>query len=123
MKTHPVIGKLKPDPVGQYLGTGFEKFNTGTVVGLARVREECLEILAIATVPRRRGHLRGFVRAAQKSYRAIRFLDVFNPQLDQALARYGFDQAVIREGWTGPLQCREWQQAPPQNLEKQQKRG
>ena len=98
---HPILGDLRPDPVGNALGTGFMRFNGPHFDGLCREAGGCLDILAIASKNPGSRHLRDFIDALQASYPRLRFYEVMNPKLYVYLSTFGFD-AFEEWGTDGP---------------------
>lgn len=108
----PVLGELREQPEHRRL-TDFMEFRSPFGVdGLARVRGNRLEILAVISVEEGKGHFRDFVSACQQRYVGIRFWALMNPELEKALTRYGFyggndvdefGDVVDVMDWTAPL--------------------
>jgi GNAT superfamily N-acetyltransferase len=86
-----LLGTVEPDPAGVILGTGYMRFKSPIGVdGLAKWTEERLDILAVHTDERGKGHFREFIRQAKERYKTICVWEDFNPVVGKALARYGF---------------------------------
>jgi len=99
--SHPVLGQLYPDMVGNMLGTGFCRFEGKDFDGLCRESGGCLDILAIISKNPGQGKFRMFVVALQSRYRAIRFYEVMNDGLYTHLSSSGFND-FDEWGVTGP---------------------
>ena len=96
MISHPVIGPIRSDIIGEWLGTGFGQFQSPVgVEGLAKANGKALEILAVTATEPGTGQFREFIKQAKESYDSIRIWSVVNDQLGLALKRYGFV-----EGWS-----------------------
>lgn len=80
-----------PDPVGAALGTGFMRFSARCGIdGLAKVSGDRLEVLAVTTDTPGLGCFRRFIADAKQHYCWVEVIDIWNPWLEGALARYGF---------------------------------
>ena len=98
---HPILGELRPDPVGNALGTGFARFNGKHFDGLCREAGGCIDILAIVSYTPGHGHLREFIYALQDMYARIRFYAVMNPRLYTYLSLMNFND-FAEWGTDGP---------------------
>jgi hypothetical protein len=70
--------------------SGFVEFSSGKVCGLWKLDGDCVDILAIETLQRGKGHCSRFIDGLMKQCRRVRFLHVDNPILRDALLRRGF---------------------------------
>jgi hypothetical protein len=86
--THPVIGQLSG-----YEGAEFREFITPTARGLAMVRGDRLDILAIATEHEGRGEFSRFLAKCKENYSVIGIWEIWNPILKTILARKDFHAA------------------------------
>ena len=90
--SHPVLGAISPDPVGNMLGTGFARFEGKHFAGLFRSADQCVDILAI--VARKEpgsGQFPLFLNELKARYDTIRFYEIWNPLLLKTLvAKHGF---------------------------------
>ncbi len=86
-----VLGATAPDPFGQILGTGYDRFKSPTGMnGLAKVSANRIDILALdATIPGT-GQLRNFIDQCKREYETVCIWEVWNPWLHEVLRRYGF---------------------------------
>jgi N-acetylglutamate synthase-like GNAT family acetyltransferase len=100
---HPVIGALLP--FAEQLAPMFQAFHADTVHGLAAVRNERLDILAVVAVHPGRGDFGRFLDECQKNYQTIGIWEVWNGSLALYLKRRGFRE--VREELDGDLvNCR-----------------
>lgn len=98
------LGELSPDPAGNALGTGYQRFcsNFG-IDGLARTfSKDKLELLAVVSTDEGRGNFRRFIESCKGEYQRIYIWEIFNPVLHGVLKRYGFAPTKMYE------QDREW---------------
>lgn len=90
-KSLTCLGTITPDPVGQALKTGMDRFSSPWGVdGLCRVVGVRVDILAIASQTPGKGQLRSFITALKGQFKHIRVMHIDNPILVPILARYGF---------------------------------
>lgn len=96
------FGQMIPDPVGQILGTGYMRFGTTEVCGLARVSGpfgQRADILAIDSTTRGTGQVHRFFNNLKKIYGEIYVWEVRNLNLAEALKRYGFNEKTeVQDG-------------------------
>ena len=88
-----VFTSCYPDPIGQMLGTGMNRFESRHgICGLAKETEagKTIEILAVESVFAGAGNFRRFIHTCQENYSAICVWHICNPILEKALLRYGF---------------------------------
>jgi hypothetical protein len=94
VQVHPVIGALRPYTTYAALfgdtSSPFDEFETATMQGLAWVRGDRLDILAIGAKTPGRGDCGRFLAACMKAYQTIVVWDVLNSDLAQMLERRGF---------------------------------
>lgn len=108
---HPVIGSLTPRAswVRAYpADTGsFNEFQIPTMKGLARVRGDHLEILAIVADQPNQGDCGRFLAACMESYTMVTVWEVLNTDLAEMLDRRGF---VVVHEWIdgGHFQGMRW---------------
>lgn len=110
-----MLGKTEPDPFGQLLGTGFQRFKSHCGVnGLAKeIGQMRLEVLAVESTKPGTGQLRKFVELTKKNYKGVIFWEVWNEDLSKALVRYGFRpvektdefETISGLGWGDWLEC------------------
>lgn len=86
--THPVIGETIP--WRPELGDVFQAFSTPTIHGLAFVKGDRLDILAVSASNPGHGDFGRFLRECMKSYRTIGIWEIWNGSLAAMLRRYGF---------------------------------
>lgn len=96
---HPVIGALTP--FASTIDPMFESFHTGTIHGLASVKGERLDILAVAAVNPGHGDFSRFLDQCMKSYRTVAIWEIWNGSLASLLRRRGFRD--VREELDGDL--------------------
>lgn len=92
ISVHPLLGEIRPDHVGNVLGTGFQRFNAARFEGLCRLpTADTLDILALISKTPRCGHLGKFIRKLKGHFRMIRVYEIMNPHLLEALTvAHGF---------------------------------
>jgi len=92
-----ILGTLTLDLASEILGTGFKRFSSPTGIdGLAKEVEGGVEILAVDASIRGMGFFRNFIKHCKEEYDTIILWEVWNPDLAEALVRYGF-QRVDRD--------------------------
>jgi hypothetical protein len=96
---HPVVGALTP--FAAQLAPMFQAFHTETVHGLAAVRSDRLDILAIAAVNPGHGDFARFLDECQRNYQTIAVWEIWNGSLALYLKRRGFRE--VREELDGDL--------------------
>jgi len=86
-----VLGKIKPDPVGVLLGTGYFRFISPLGVdGLVKVRQPRLDILFVGTSHPGTGQFRRLIAQAKTEFDIICIWEIWNPLLKIVLPRYDF---------------------------------
>lgn len=86
-----ILGELTLDPVSQVLGTGYLRFQSPTGIdGLAKVKENRLDLLAFNALVPGVGQFRRFIGRCKREYETICIWEVWNPWLHEVLQRYGF---------------------------------
>lgn len=96
---HPVVGTLTP--FAEELAPMFQAFRTGTIHGLAAVRENRLDILAVMAMNPGHGEFARFLDECQKNYETIGIWEIWNGSLAAYLKRRGFRE--VREELDGDL--------------------
>ena len=96
---HPVIGATAP--FAPEFNPMFESFRTETIHGLAAVRGDRLDILAVAAVNPGHGDFSRFLDECQKNYETIGIWEIWNGSLAVMLRRRGF--VDVREVLDGDL--------------------
>ena len=96
---HPVIGQLSP--FASQIQPMFEAFHTTLIHGLAAVRGDRLDILAVAAVNPGHGDFARFLDECQKNYQTIAIWEIWNGSLALYLQRRGFRE--VREELDGDL--------------------
>lgn len=106
MKTKPeAFMRWKVDFAGQILGTGYQQFfSRSGIDGLARVRENTIELLAMVSNDPGKGQFRNFIAALKKQYDAIYVWVIWNEDLIPVLERYGFETATLTEEIQGVVE-------------------
>jgi hypothetical protein len=91
-RTQPLFDVLTPDPVGEILGTGFQRFavHRFELNGLLKITGDSLEILAVVSENEDRGNFRDFIDACKDRFREVIVWHIDNPIVESALSRYGF---------------------------------
>jgi hypothetical protein len=96
---HPLLGRWEPDPIGQILETGYNRFqSTSRIGGLAKWTDERLDLLAVHAFTPGAGQFRGFIEKAKEQFTTICVWQVGNVTLDAALRRYGFTPETEIDG-------------------------
>jgi hypothetical protein len=104
-----LFASWEPDPAGQILGTGMQRFTTAIGVdGLATVNADRLDILAVVSVWPGKGHFRNFIDQCKKRFNVICVWEVWNPQLVAALGRYGFTPETDIAPWGETVKGYRW---------------
>ena len=86
-----MMGPHRLDDVALILGTGYDRFGAPSGIdGLARVRGDHLELLAVFARQPGRGQLREFIRQAKGVFQVIHVWEIWNADLGATLLRYGF---------------------------------
>lgn len=87
-----LFAQLAPDPVGEILGTGYQRFmaHQPGIGGLCKISGDKLSILAITSRHEGRGHVRDFFSEAKSHFRYISVESIWSPKLLSALRRWGF---------------------------------
>ena len=95
-----LLGMVEPDPIGIMLGQpGYWQFQSkGGIGGLAKWTDDRMDVLAVHAFGEGQGQFRRFVAAAKLEYRIICVWEVWNPILDAALERYGFERETEIQG-------------------------
>jgi hypothetical protein len=96
---YPVIGATTP--FAEQLGSMFQAFHTGGVHGLAAVKGDRLDILAVAAVNPGHGDFGRFLDDCMKNYQTIGIWEIWNGSLAIMLGRRGF--RAVREVLEGDL--------------------
>ncbi len=101
-----VLGITMPDPAGQLLNTGYDRFESETGIhGLAKSEENRLDILAVVAMEEGTGQFREFIKQCKAEYTTVCIWEVWNPQLQEVLPRYGFQRTTefqvdeVTHGW------------------------
>lgn len=98
---NPVLGHTEPDFVGQLLGTGYQRFRSPTgCEGLAKEKDNRLDVLAVVATTEKTGQFRNFVAMAQEQYQTICVWHDWNPVIGPALERYWFTPETEIDGLT-----------------------
>lgn len=105
-RTDPVLGILDDDPIALVLGTGYMRFSSPSGIdGLAKRDGTRLDILAVIATKPGTGQFRKFISRCKVRFETVCVWHDFNPQIGEALARYGFhpetDIAADGETLTG----------------------
>lgn len=95
-----VLGEnIEPDWMAQILGTGYMEFHAPCGIdGLAKEREDRLDVLCVFAQTVGTGQFREFIRRAQAQYRTVCIWEDWNPIIGLALARYGFAMEIEIQG-------------------------
>ncbi len=91
-----IFNEWKLDPIGELLGTGFNRFRSDCfkLDGLARVKGPRLDILAVISDKPGEGNFRKFIIACKRQYVAISIWEIQNPWVAKVLKRYGFKEVA-----------------------------
>ncbi len=90
---NPVLGSITPDPIGDMLGTGYQRFSSPCgICGLAKEQNEGarLDLLAVDATKQGTGQFRAFIHACKEAYQTICVWEISIVFLEAALMRYGF---------------------------------
>jgi hypothetical protein len=90
-----VIGEFlvytQPDPVGEILGTGYNRFRSICGIhGLAKEEGHRIDILAVDAERESTGQFREFIARLKDSFETICIWEVWNKALAMTLVRYDF---------------------------------
>jgi hypothetical protein len=96
---HPVVGALAP--FAEQIAPMFQAFRTPNIHGLAAVRGDRLDILAVAATNPGHGDFSRFLDDCQKNYQTIGIWEIWNGSLASMLKRRGFRE--VREELDGDL--------------------
>lgn len=91
--------RYHPHRLGVILQTGFQEFETPMcgVGGLAKEYDRTIEILAVHASQPGTGQFRHFIDELKDSFDTIFILEVWNPDLQKTLKRYGFTRMTREE--------------------------
>ena len=105
-----LLGQTEPDPIGQILGTGYNRFSSPLGIdGLAAQPEPGrLDLLALFSTCPGSGQLRAFINAAQTQYSTLCVWHIDNPALYDALLRYGFSPETELDQFGETLKGLRW---------------
>ena len=85
--------KVKPSAISEYLDTGYSEFiSTAGINGLAKFEGDTISLLAVNATKQRTGQFRKFINQAKRIFKQIEITEVWNPELQNALIRYGFSK-------------------------------
>lgn len=113
MKPNALLGDVRPDPVGEILGTGYWQFISPVgCMGLAKWTDDRLDILAISAMNAGTGQFREFIRQAKEQFRTISVWIIGNVTLEAALLRYGFTRTSYTEPDGEHITGMQWQAQP-----------
>lgn len=98
--TEKIFTQVTPDPVGQVLQTGFNKFVSRFFIeGLMKEPQPGkIEILAVVSTMPGHGHFHAFIEALKREYTTVCVWFDDNPILGPMLARYGFHPETDIDG-------------------------
>ncbi len=89
---------MEPDPAALILDTGYQRFETTCgIVGLAKIVEKRLDVLAVQATKKGKGQFRAFITHAKQEFEEVCVWEDWNPALAGILTRYGFKKAVRLE--------------------------
>jgi hypothetical protein len=84
-----LLGPLTP--FLQDLGTGYQQFESDCGVGgLAKINGDRLDLLAFRARQPGSGQFREFIRRAKEEFSVICIWEIWNPEVEPMLQRYGF---------------------------------
>lgn len=90
-KVEYVLGRVEPDPIGQLLKSGFDRFTSPTgIEGLAKFSDDRLDLLALLAPHPGQGAFRALIVRAKSEYKTICVWEIWSPWLTGVLERYGF---------------------------------
>jgi len=105
---HPAIGIILPNIYGDVMGEEpFGQFRVHGLHGLARVRGDELDFLAIIANEPGRGAFSGLLRKCKRHYRQIRIFSILNDRFGEFLLREGFAPSRCLIGGD-PEHCLVW---------------
>lgn len=108
-----LLGGWEPDPVGQILGTGYQRFQSRCGIGgLAKWTDERFDLLAVHASEPRAGQFRGWIALVKERFKTICVWHVDNVTLAAALRRYGFDPETEIDGTGEVLTGFRWDKTP-----------
>jgi hypothetical protein len=124
MTLHPVIGVLSQSPSSAMAAlltsyndpNPFMEFDTGQIIGLARLIDGGIEILAVQALNPGLGHFRLFIAQLKAHYRSISVLELWNPWLAKVLVRYGFAPLIKQDRSGESVTGYQWLSEIPENL-------
>lgn len=101
-----VLGDTIPDIISAILGTGYLRFQSPMGMnGLAKEEGIHLHILAVDASEKGKGQFREFIQQCKNEYEVISLWEVWNPIVETALQRYGFQRVeefridAVVKGW------------------------
>ncbi len=86
----PVFGKMRLNKWSELLNTDMREFNLGSIHGLARIVDRHVIILAVCSDDPGKGAFRLLISNLKNEYDCISVIQIFNPDLEIVLRRYGF---------------------------------
>jgi hypothetical protein len=90
------LGEITPDFIGQYLDTGYDRFQSPFGInGLCRVDGKSLNLLAVVSTRPNTGQFHRFMDAAKQEFDEIGIWEILNRDLHPVLERYGFIPAKM----------------------------
>lgn len=100
-----VLGIISPDPVGQALKTGYDRFESSNGIGgLCRVKGRHLDILVIQSEFEGRGYFKQFIGLCKLEFDSIGVWEIMNPDLVPILERWGFSKRDEVESIDGKVE-------------------
>lgn len=84
------LGVMLQDEIAAILGTGYNKFFTSEINGLAKIKGPRVDILSVISVNSGRGHFKEFIENLKTIYKQIYIWEIWNDDLMAALKRYDF---------------------------------
>lgn len=93
----------------EFFQSGYMRFETDRMSGVARVRGEHLDVLQIAADDALdSGAFREFIARAKEQFKGIAVWSIYNKFLAAALTRYGFGPAEVSEPWGETMTGMRW---------------
>lgn len=90
-----LLGTWEPDPYGQILGTGYNRFKSPLGIdGLAKWNGERFDLLAVHAANPGTGQFRNWLAQVREQFKTVCVWQIENPALEAALKRYGFTPEV-----------------------------
>lgn len=107
------LGVVEPDPIGVILETGYSRFVSPLgVSGLAKEEGDRVDILAVVSHEKGKGHFGNFLRHCQNTYATVCIWKDWNPILAPMLVKRGFRHTSETDKFGEKLDGWRWDKTP-----------